>query len=158
VEVLVEDNQERHAPHTMLEVVSCDTKGKVVASGNLLVDGVASLLHDHLKVQPPSTLKLWLHPAINLLWIVVQRHICSIILHRLTIMGRQPQVVVHINEVFWSVYIYVVSLHIVDEATGAPTPLLEVLTTCESIFIANLCRNVVDEPYMFHHSIGFNLS
>jgi hypothetical protein len=38
-------------------------------------------------------------------------------------MGQQPQVVMHMNQALCLVYIQVVSLYIVDEAIGAPTPL-----------------------------------
>jgi hypothetical protein len=38
-------------------------------------------------------------------------------------MGQQPQVVMHINQGFFPVYIQVVSLYTMDEAIASPTPL-----------------------------------
>jgi hypothetical protein len=37
-------------------------------------------------------------------------------------MGQQPQVVIHINQGFFPVYIQVVSLYTMDEVIAAPTP------------------------------------
>ena len=56
-------------------------------------------------------------------WIVVPSQICSIILGRITIIGQQRQFVVRINQAFCSIYIQIVSFHILNEVVGAPTPL-----------------------------------
>ena len=93
--------------------------------------GMACLLeeydhhHDHPKVLLPRTLKPWLHPTnqspldcFPKSHLFYKKHPPCI-----TIMGQQPQVVMHINQGLCLVYIQVVSLYTMDEAIASPIPL-----------------------------------
>jgi hypothetical protein len=66
--VVIENKHELHNPHTMLEVVKLKLLHPETSVPTMTLDEVASLLHDQHyesyqpKVQPPSTLNLWLHP------------------------------------------------------------------------------------------------
>ena len=60
---------------------------------------------------------------IIILWVVVPEFIWLILICSITLMTQQPQVVMHINQAFSSVFIQPVSSHIMYEAVGAPIPL-----------------------------------
>ena len=85
------------------------------------------LLHLHpLQVPLPVLQYVNMYNAILqivILWVIVPNFICGILISPITVMTQQPQVVVHINQAFCSVFIESVSFHIMYVAVGAPTPL-----------------------------------
>ena len=121
--MIVEHEKKMNAPHELADVVKL--KAKLLHLETFWWLGVASLMYesDHPIVHPPSALMQWLHPSHYPPMYCCPKSKSSIILGIFTIMGQQPQVVVHINQTFGLFYIQTVSLDVVDEAVGVPTTL-----------------------------------